>query len=381
MARFRFHKLAALAVLAAAGVWVYTGDFAFVGSATVERAGSAEHVQEDTGEIKDRRRTVAYVIPPRLFHARGIRISGQTRSDKRADLTTRADGIIEKLPVGQGDWVEEGDLILSLEAEEKTAMIETAKQLLTQRESELAATEALVRRGAMPTLRADTARSAIAAARSQLEAAEAELDRIRVVAPFTGYVDRVKVERGSSVSQGAPVATLVSIDPILAAGEISEHDVRHAKIGNAATVRLIDGSTVDGVLSYISREASAQTRTFPIEIEIENGDGRIPSGMTAEITLRAAPVSATILPRSIITLSAKGDLGVRIVDETGRVAFFPIDLVDDTGDALVLGGIPAGAKVIVAGQELVTEGDEVNAVEADRALIAKLTDEVAGGTE
>ena len=103
--------------------------------------------------------------------------------------------------------------------------------------------------------------------------------------------------------------------------------------------------------------------------------------MTAEITLRAAAVSATILPRSIITLSAKGDLGVRIVDETGRVAFFPIDLVDDTGDALVLGGIPAGAKVIVAGQELVTEGDEVNAVEADRALIAKLTGEVAGGTE
>ena len=381
MARFRFHKFAALAVLVAAGVWVYTGDFASVGSAKVETAESADKPAESKPAAKDLRRTIAYVIPPNLTHARAIRISGQTKSDKRADLATRAGGIIEKLPVDQGDWVEAGDLILSLEAEEKIAMIETAKQLLVQRESELTATEALVKRGTLPTLRADNARSAIAAARSQLEAAEAELDRIRVVAPFAGIIDRVTVEQGSSVSQGAPVATLVSINPILATGEISEHDLRHVEIGNNASIRLIDGTTVEGKLSYISREASAQTRTFPIEIEIENRDGRIPSGMTAEIILRAAPVSATILPRSVITLSSKGDLGVRIVDEASRVAFFPIDLVDDTGDALVLGGIPSGAKIIVAGQDLVSEGDEVIAIEADPEMIARLTGEVTGGTE
>lgn len=381
MARFRFHKLAALAVLVTAGVWVYTGDFASVGSAAKDPDQAESKADETAPAAVDTRRTVAFVIPPQLEHARAIRISGQTRSDKRADMATRAGGIIEKLPVRQGDWVEAGDLILQLEAEEKIAMIETAKQLVTQRESELTATEALVKRGTLPTLRADTARSAIAAARSQLEAAEAELDRIRVVAPFAGIIDRVNVEQGSSVSQGAQVATLVSIDPILATGEISEHDLRHVKIGNLASIRLIDGTIVEGKLSYISREASAMTRTFPIEIEIDNPDGRIPSGMTAEITLRAAPVAATILPRSVITLSSKGDLGVRVVDPEDRVAFFDIDLVDDTGDALVLGGIPDGARIIVAGQDLVSEGDVVKAVEADPALIARLTGEVTGGTD
>lgn len=381
MAKFRFHKLAALAVLVTAGVWVYTGDFASVGSARVETAESPEKIEEKAPAADEVLRTVAYVVPPHLSHARAIRISGQTSSDKRADLAARAGGIVEKLPVKQGDWVEAGDLILSLEAEEKIAMIETAKQLLTQREAEVTATEALVKRGTLPTLRADNARSAVAAARSQLESAEAELDRIRVVAPFAGIVDRVRVEEGSSVMQGAQIATLVSIDPILATGEISEHDLRHVKIGNTASIRLVDGTTVEGTLSYISREASAQTRTFPIEIEIKNEDGRIPSGMTAEIALRAAPVSATILPRSVITLSARGDLGVRIVDADNRVTFFPIDLVDDTGDALVLGGIPTDARIIVAGQDLVTEGDEVNPVEADAAMIAKLTGEATGGTQ
>ncbi|MEX0346618.1 MAG: efflux RND transporter periplasmic adaptor subunit [Rhizobiaceae bacterium] len=375
MAKFRFHKLAAIAVLVTAGVWVFTGDFTSVGSATIEETETAEKQAPEPEPVL---RTVAYVVPPHINHARAIRLSGQTQSDKRADLATRAGGIIEKLPVEQGDWVESGDLILSLEAEEKIAMIETAKRLVTQRESELAATEALVKRGTLPTLRADTARSAIAAARSQLEAAQAELDRIRVLAPFAGYVDRVKVEQGSSVSQGAPVATLVSIDPILATGEISEHDLRHVKIGDVADVQLVDGSVIRGKLRYISREANNQTRTFPLEIAIANPEGLIPAGMTAEITLRGKSVDAVALPRSVVTLSGRGDLGIRILKADDTVDFVPIDLIDDTPDGLLLGGVPADARIIVAGQDLVEEGEKVQAVEADQKMIEQLIGEATG---
>ena len=87
--------------------------------------------------------------------------------------------------------------------------------------------------------------------------------------------------------------------------------------------------------------------------------------MTAEITLLAEPTDAVMLPRSVVTLSGDGDLGIRAVDKDNKVVFFPIDLVDDTPNGLVLGGIPADARVIVAGQDLVTEGDEVKPVEAD----------------
>ncbi len=45
----------------------------------------------------------------------------------------------------------------------------------------------------------------------------------------------------------------------------------------------------------------------------------------------------------MVTLSASGDLGIRAVDKDDKVVFFPIDLVDDTPNGLVLGGIPADA--------------------------------------
>ena len=135
-----------------------------------------------------------------------------------------------------------------------------------------------------------------------------------------------------------------------------------------------------GTLRYISRDASSATRTFRIEVAIPNEDKALPAGMTAEITLLADQTDSVMLPRSVVTLSSDGDLGIRAVDKDNKVVFFPIDLVDDTPNGLVLAGIPADARVIVAGQDLVTEGNEVKPVEADAATIKKLIGEATDGT-
>ncbi|TIX91789.1 MAG: HlyD family efflux transporter periplasmic adaptor subunit, partial [Mesorhizobium sp.] len=173
----------------------------------------------------------------------------------------------------------------------------------------------------------------------------------------------------------------LSLDPVIARGEVSERDLGYLKIGDKANVRLVSGQNVEGTVRYISRDASSATRTFRVEIAIPNPEGTIPAGMTAEIALSAQPTDAVILPRSVVTLGDKGDLGIRAVDKDDKVVFFPIDLVDDTPTGLVLGGIPAEARIIVAGQELVKEGEVVKPVEADQATIQKLLGEATAGTQ
>nr|MBA3449255.1 efflux RND transporter periplasmic adaptor subunit [Pseudaminobacter sp.] len=262
MSKFRFHKLAALAVLVGFAAWMGTGEFSSVGSAAPEKQEKPTEAEQPKAPL----RVVAVVTPPRVMHARAIRISGQTEADKRAVLATRAGGIIAELPVKQGDRIKAGDLVLRLDEEENTAAVEMATQLLTQREAEQAASERLVKSGNSPKLQADIARSAVAAAKSQLETAQAELDRTEVRAPFDGIIDRVPVELGSAIMQGAEVATILNLDPIVARGEVSERDLRYLKIGDDADVRLVNGETVKGKIRYISRDASAQTRTFRVEI-------------------------------------------------------------------------------------------------------------------
>jgi multidrug efflux system membrane fusion protein len=377
MPKFRFHKLAALIVLIGFAAWVATGEFSSVGSASdTEKPKAAEKEQPKTIA-----RTVAVVTPPRSMHARAIRISGLTEADKRAVLATRVGGVIARLPVRQGQRVKAGDLILMLDAEEKVSAVDNARQVLVQRQAELGAAERLAKSGNLPKLQLDTARSNLTSAQSALRTAQAELDRNEVKAPFDGIVDRVPVELGSAVMQGGEVATILALDPIIARGEISERDLRFIKDGDEADIRLVNGETVTGKLRYISRDASAATRTFRVEIAIPNAEGAIPAGMTAEITLRAAPTDAVMLPRSVVTLSGEGDLGIRAVDQNNKVVFFPIDLIDDTPKGLVLAGIPADARVIVAGQELVAEGDVVEPVEADAETIQKLAGEAGTGIQ
>ncbi|HEV7416682.1 efflux RND transporter periplasmic adaptor subunit [Tianweitania sediminis] len=382
MAKFRFHKVAAVAVLIGTAAWMGTGKFSSVGSAAQEApaaAAPAAGTPEAAPAPEAVARTVAYVVPPRRMHARAIRMSGVTEANKRAILATRAGGIIDELPVQQGQRVETGDLILRLAAEEKAAAVETARAVFTQRQAENKASESLAKSGNLARLQIDASRAALAQARSQLEAAEAELARDAVLAPFNGVVDKIDVELGSSVIQGGQVATLLNLDPILAVGEVSERELGFLEVGSEADVRLINGMQVEGTVRYISREASAQTRTFRIEVAVPNSKGEIPAGMTAEITLRAAPVDAVFLPRSVVTLSVDGEIGVRSLDPSDKVVFIPIDLVDDTPEGLVLAGIPKDTRIIVAGQDLVSNGDLVKPVEADMATLRTLAGEATGG--
>lgn len=376
MAMPRFHTVAAFVVLAVSAAWVLTGEFSSIGSAA-DDAGEAEvEVQAPAPEATTTTRTVGVIEPQFIDHNRIIRISGVTAPDKRSTLATRSAGILGELKVEKGDKVVAGDVILVLEGTERSAMVETARALLDQREKEAENIERLVESGIAPTTQRDTARSALASARSQLEAAQADVERLTVEAPFSGVIDQVMVEEGSWLPSGEPAAILLQLDPVVARGEVSERDIAYVEVGSEAGVRLISGNVVNGEVRHISREATAGTRTFPIEVEIPNPDNQIPAGMTAEIMIKSEPVTAVKLPRSVVTLDEAGDLGLRILRADNTVGFVTIDLIDDTPEGLVLGGVPEDAKIIIAGQDLVSEGETVNAVPVDDGLVAS-TDAVA----
>src|SRR5262249_45135813 len=102
--------------------------------------------------------------------------------------------------------------------------------------------------------------------------------------------------------------------------------------------------------------------TYRVEIEVPNPDGKIPDGITAEVSVPLAPVLATRVPRSALTFSSAGELGVRAVGADDRVAFIPVGVVEDEQTFMWLSGIADGSRVIVQGQDFVREGQKVEAV-------------------
>jgi multidrug efflux system membrane fusion protein len=155
MAKFRFHKFAAVVVLIGFAAWMGTGKFSSVGSAAAEgekalRARPRRN-RRNLPRQHSRRPEQLRSSNRRTRRMRAIRLSGQTEADKRAVLGTRAPGIIRELPIDEGQAVKAGDLIMALDTEDKPAMVEMAKQVVKQREAELAASQRRQRRAHRPS--------------------------------------------------------------------------------------------------------------------------------------------------------------------------------------------------------------------------------------
>jgi membrane fusion protein, multidrug efflux system len=126
----------------------------------------------------------------------------------------------------------------------------------------------------------------------------------------------------------------------------------------------VTGESAKGTIRFVAKTASQTTRTYRVEIELPNADAKIPDGITAEVSVPLSPVPATRLPRSALTFSSGGNLGVRTVDADGMVGFVPISVVEDEQGFMWVGGIADGSRVIVQGQDFVREGQKVEAVAA-----------------
>lgn len=358
----RFHRIAAILVLIGAGAWVGTGEFASVGSQEAHAENSAEAAAAPAAAtLVDAvtKRMVAVVTPVFADHARRINLSGATEPDKRAVLAARSEGIVAELTVAKGGMVAANTLIMTLEGPETVAQARIAQIALDQRERELAVAERLYSRGNTPEIQLTNARSARDSALAQLTLAKAAVDRLTLTAPFAGLVDSVNIEQGEWVTSGTPIATILSLDPIIVRAEVSELDIGEVHPGASAKVRLVNGLEMQGTVRFVAREASSNTRTFPVEIALPNGDGAIRSGMTAIVDIFATPTRAVKIPRSVITLSEQGEIGVRVVGADNLARFAAVGIVDDAEDGLVVTGIPENVRIIVAGQDLVRDGEAV----------------------
>lgn len=345
--------------MAGAVAWIATGEFSSVGSAQTAEGKESPTPAAPAADAAPLVRTVSAVEPVFIDHARAIRLSGITEADKRVELAARAEGVIAALTLTKGGMVEAGSVIMTLEGPEAMAQEEIARIALDQKERDLGVAQKLFEGGSTSESNLTNARSARDAAAAELARARASADRLRLKAPFGGVVDTVSVELGEWVQTGTPVATILSLDPILVKAEVSEIDLSSIAVGSTAKVRLVNGTEMDGTVRLVAREASAQTRTFPVEIALPNPDLTLPSGMTAEVSLFAAPTRAVVVPRSVITLAEDGQLGLRVVGADNVAQFAAVQIIDDTPEGLVVTGVPDGVRIITAGQDLVRNGDKV----------------------
>lgn len=205
----------------------------------------------------------------------------------------------------------------------------------------------------------ETARAEIESAQAAVAAAQKEIERLTISAPFAGVLESDTAELGSLLQPGALCATVIQLDPIMLVGFVPETAVDRVEPGALAVAEMASGGRVQGKVTFLSRQADETTRTFRVEIRVDNPDLTLRDGQTAEIMISADGKTAHLLPQAALTLNDEGTLGVRVVAEDDRAMFAPVTLLRDTTTGVWLAGLPETASVIIIGQEFVTDGVKV----------------------
>lgn len=325
-------------------------------------------------------------------------LRGRTEAARQVQVASETSGRIVSEPLRAGAFVEDGQLLCAIDTgtrqtalEEALAALETARARLPEAEAQVIGARAqltaaeidanaatrLSEQGFASEARAasaeatfetalaaiQSAEAGVAQARSGIRSAEAsvtraeeEITRLEISAPFAGHLETDTAELGTLMQPGALCATVIELDTIKVVGFVPEAQVDRIRIGATAGARLASGREVVGNVTFLSRSADERTRTFRVEITVDNADYAIRDGQTADILVSTEGTLAHLLPASAMTLNDEGTLGVRVVDDAGRALFMPVRMIRDTANGVWLSGLPEQVDIITVGQEFVTDG-------------------------
>jgi len=329
-------------------------------------------------------------------------VTGETRALQSVEIAPKVSGRLERLRLPDGTLVEEGvevkegqavaiiehnqfaAAVRSAEAalEVARAARETAKVNLADAQREKERWIELRKGGSGTQQQLDQAVTAYERAQAQLKQAEAQvaqskaalaqakvnLDDATIEAPFSGLVVRKRVDEGAYVGPGAPLFTLADISQVEITGGVAGRHYQKLHTGKTKAIVEVDAypdETFEGAVTRLRPELDRVTRTVAVTIRVPNPEMKLKPGMYARIQLVLDERENVVIVPDEAIIASGGKTRVYVVnDATVHVREVKIGIEEGTKNE-VLEGVRPGERVVVRGQQLLSEGMDVKPVEEE----------------
>ena len=194
---------------------------------------------------------------------------------------------------------------------------------------------------------------------ARIASLQEQLSFTSITAPQDGWLEAVYVEVGEYIGANNAVARLLGLQEIILDAPIPQSNVNDVTVGDMAEVEIIGGGVHSGRVSKISTIANEATRTFTVEISLNNNEGNLRAGMSAEANVTINLVDAFQISPAHLNVDEDGQLTVKIVDENQKVAIAPVELVSTNGNTAFISGLADETIVLAAGQAFLSAGERV----------------------
>jgi RND family efflux transporter MFP subunit len=390
------------------------------------RAGSSSHGKTDRASALSGDNVPFAAVAPvkRADIANSFSIAGQFLPYQNVELHAKVAGYIKNIYVDIGDRVHTGQVLAVLEVPELVAQVDEAKAAVHHAEEEIERAKSDVARAeadhvalhanadrlvntekARPGLIAqqelddanardrasgaqvDAAKSALAAARQQLEVAKANVQHYsalsnytRIVAPYDGVVTwrfsdtGSLVQAGTSNTSGLPVVTVAQINLLRLRIPVPESIAAKIRTGDSADVKVqATGEQFTGKITRFTDALDPSTRTMQVEIDVPNPTYRLQPGMYADVVL-ASDSRKDVLTVPVNAIQRdRNKVKVLVVGPQNRVESREVQLgLQSSNNVEIVAGLSAGERVIVGNLGSYQPGELVQPKEA--ALTANSAD-------
>lgn len=290
-------------------------------------------------------------------------VNGKIAADMEVSILPKMGGKVAEVNFQVGDKVRKGDVLVRLESTELQAQLQQARAGLAMAkanyesaQANLARTKSLFEQGAVSQQQLEAAQTAVAtgspdSASASVQLMEAQLANTIIKSPADGIVASRTVEVGEMASQ-MPVMTIVDIEKVKVKTSVTEGEVNKLKLSQKVDVIVsaVGEEPFAGTIVTISPAADSQSNTFPITIEIPNGEHKLKPGMFAEIKL-ALETKENVLVLSKQAVIDSGDKKyVYVVQDNKAIQTEIATGVEDDTRVEVLSGIKDGDDIVLTGQ-------------------------------
>jgi RND family efflux transporter MFP subunit len=300
-----------------------------------------------------------------------------------SSLSFEIAGQLKAVTLTVGQKVQLGDVLaeidprsLQTQVEQASAGVQQAQAQLDNAEADFQRKEELLKKGVTTQALFDQSKAALLTSRAQLDQAKRQfelathnLDRSKLVAPFSGTLARVEVKSFAQVAAGQPIVTLYSDDRFEMSFLVPSPTFQNLTVGEQVTVKVADmpDLSLKGEIKELGSKAE-QVSAFPAVVRLENNVGGLNAGMSVEVTIQeplTGGLSGFLVPLSVLAPEGgrelRGAATVFLYDgETSTVRKHSVTVGGVRDNQLVVTeGLGAGDIVASAGVSYLVDGQKI----------------------
>ncbi len=307
-----------------------------------------------------------------------ILLSSNLETERMTDVYSRVQGLVTKIPVEEGDFVKEGQLLMQLEPDELALQEARARVDYEQEKNLYERKQAMFEKQLLSKEEFETAKFSVEAKRILWQEAKLNLERTQITAPISGFIGERLRRPGDRIQPADKLFNIVNNDEMIAVLHVPEKEIGVIRKGQQAfvTSQHLGEEEFSGWIKRVSPVVDPRSGTFKVTIGIKNEKSRLRPGMFVNAHIITDVHSNTVLiPKTAI------------VYENDNVHVFAVR--DGKADKVILdagyqdyekiearSGIEPGEQIIVVGQAGLKDGARVNVVaqQENPLAIANLKD-------